>query len=77
MQRKCLPQYVKSPCKNCEESHRACWSECEKYKQFCIEKEEKKAERYKDINMAACTYEFDQITKRMRWKVQNKHFKMR
>lgn len=30
----------KPPCKGCEERHDLCWSDCEKFKQHKLEKEE-------------------------------------
>lgn len=36
---KLIPVKVDSPCKDCEQRHRNCWSECESYKQFKKDRE--------------------------------------
>lgn len=35
------------PCKDCEDRHKLCWSECDKYKTWKAEHDEAKADIYK------------------------------
>lgn len=44
----CARIQLSPPCKNCEERHKLCWSECEKYKEWKTEHDEAKADIYKD-----------------------------
>lgn len=38
---------MKIPCQNCEDRHRNCWSECDRYKAYKDEHEEVKKFLYK------------------------------
>lgn len=52
---------TKSPCLNCQERHRLCWSECKRYKIYNAYCEKQRAKRKE--NQLVDRYSFDRIAK--------------